>query len=206
MSRDAKGAYFQPYYIPSKKLIDSYSQNDLRLRTWFSSTKYPIFVNGTRHKNIYTFIKYLGNPAFQMGSLENGAHAAKALMISEMYLISAEAHLKANSTINAKKSLNALQAARGATQTAATLENIQLEWFKETVGEGLRLTCLKRWHVGFEGRPAQNAAVNANIVNLGEYFDEREIEADDYVLCWPIPSYELKLNKNLEQNPGYGAE
>lgn len=206
VSRDAKGAYFQPYYIPSKKLIDSYSQNDLRFRTWFSNNKYPIFANGARYKNIYTFIKYIGNPAFQMGTVENGAHAAKALMISEMYLISAEAHLMANSPINARTSLNALQNARGADPTAATLENIQLEWFKETVGEGLRLTCLKRWHIGFEGRPAQNAAVTANIVNLGEYFDERKIEADDYVLCWPIPSYELKLNKNLEQNDGYGAE
>lgn len=206
VSRDAKGAYFQPYYIPSKKLIDSYSQNDFRLRTWFSNTKYPIFVNGTRHKNIYTFIKYIGNPAFQMGSVESGAHAIKALMISEMYLISAEANLLSGNAISAKKSLNALQTARNAGTTAATLENIQLEWFKETVGEGLRLTCLKRWHVGFDGRPAQTTAVNANIVNLGEYFDERTIEADDYVLCWPIPSYELKLNKNLVQNDGYGAE
>ena len=208
VSRDSKGAYFQPYYIPSKKLIDSYSQNDLRFRTWFSNTKYPIFVNGARHKNIYVFIKYIGNPSpgFQVGTLENGAHAAKALMLSEMYLISAEAHLLANETTKAKNSLKALQKARSANETEPTLENIQLEWFKETVGEGLRLTCLKRWHIGFDGRPAQTAAVNANLVNLGEYFDERKIEADDYVLCWPIPSYELKLNKNLVPNPGYGAE
>ena len=206
VSRDAQGAYFQPYYIPSKKIIDSYSQNDLRLRTWFSSTKYPIFANGGRHKNIYTFIKYIGNPAFQMGALENGAHAAKSLMIGEMYLISAEAHFMDNNTSKAERSLNTLQAARKAEQTDATLENIKLEWFKETVGEGHRLTCLKRWGDGFEGRPAQTAALNAGIVNEGEYFDERTIEPDDHVLVWPIPSYELKLNRNLIQNDGYGAE
>lgn len=206
VSRDRQGAYFQPYYIPSKKLIDSYSQNDLRFRAWFSNNKYPIFANGARYKNIYTFIKYIGNPSdgFQVGALENGAHCAKSIMISEMYLISAEANAQAGNVIDAKKKLNALQSARGAQSTSATLENIQLEWFKETVGEGHRLTCLKRWHEGFEGRPAQTAAVNANIVNLGEYFDERTIEPEDHVLCWPIPSYELKLNKNLIQNDGYG--
>lgn len=206
VSRDAKGKYFQPYYIPSQKLIDAYSQNDLRFRTWFSNNKYPIFANGARYNNIYTFIKYLGNPNLTNGSLESGAHAAKPITISEMYLISAEAHCMDGNTMKARIALNELQSARGAQPTAATMENIKLEWFKETVGEGLRLSCLKRWGDGFEGRPAQTAALNANIVNTGEYFDERTIEPDDHVLLWPVPSYELKLNKNLVQNPGYGAE
>lgn len=206
VSRDAAGLYFQPYYIPSKKLVDAYSQNDLRFRTWFSNTKYPIFANGARYRNIYVFTKYIGNPNFQMTTFEDGAHAAKAIMLGEMYLISAEANFLDDNLIRAKKSLNALQEARGADETAATLENIKLEWFKETVGEGHRLTCLKRWGDGFEGRPAQTAAEAANIVNLGEYFDERTITPDDHVLVWPIPSYELKLNKNLIQNPGYGEE
>jgi len=206
VSRDASGKYFQPYYIPSQKLIDAYSQNDLRFRTWFSNNMYPIFANGARYKGIYTFIKYLGNPNLTNGSLESGAHAAKPLMISEMYLISAEANCMEGNTMKAKTSLNALQTARGAQPTSPDMENIKLEWFKETVGEGLRLSCLKRWGEGFEGRPAQTAALNANIVNTGEYFDERVIKANAHVLVWPVPSYELKLNKNLVQNPGYGAE
>lgn len=206
VSRDAQGKYFQPYYIPSKKLIDAYSQNDLRFRTWFSNNLYPIFANGARYKNIYTFVKYLGNPALTSGTLESGAHAAKPITISEMYLISAEANLLAGNEMKARASLNALQTARGAEVTTLNMENVKLEWFKETVGEGLRLSCLKRWGDGFKGRPAQTAALNANIVNTGKYFDERTIEPDDHVLVWPVPSYELKLNKNLEQNPGYGAE
>ena len=40
----------------------------------------------------------------------------------------------------------------------------------------------------------------------GEYYDERVMEADEHVLLWPVPSYELKLNSNLEQNDGYSAE
>lgn len=211
VNRDAKGKYFQPYYIPSKKLIDAYSMNDLRFRTWFSNNLYPVFANGTRYKNIYTFIKYLANWSLEPGTEnagdpETGAHAAKPLMISEMYLISAEANLLDNNLMKSRASLNALQTARGASLTSATMENIKLEWFKETVGEGLRLSCLKRWGDGFAGRPAQSAALEANIVNTGTYFDERTIDPDAHVLVWPVPSYELKLNRNLVQNPGYGAE
>lgn len=201
VSQDRKGKYFQPYYIPSQKLIDAYSSNDLRFRTWFSSNLYPIFANGARYKNIYTFIKYLGNPNYQSGPLETGACSAKPLMISEMYLIAAEANAQAGKVLPAKTALNTLQAARGAIQTAPTMENIKLEWFKETIGEGMRMTCLKRWGDGFEGRPYQKNA--EDIVMKGEYYEKRAIDSDEYVLCWPIPSYDLKLNKNLVQNDGY---
>lgn len=201
VSQDRKGKYFQPYYIPSQKLIDAYSSNDLRFRTWFSSNLYPIFANGARHKNIYTFIKYLGNPNFQTGALETGGCAAKPLMISEMYLIAAEANTKAGKVLPARTALNTLQAARGANQTEPTMANIKLEWFRETVGEGMRMTCLKRWGDGFEGRPYQKNA--EGIVMTGEYYEKRTIDSDEYVLCWPIPSYDLKLNKNLVQNDGY---
>lgn len=201
VSQDRKGKYFQPYYIPSQKLIDAYSSNDLRFRTWFSSNLYPIFANGARHKNIYTFIKYLGNPNYQTGALETGACSAKPLMISEMYLIAAEANTKAGKVLPARTALNTLQAARGANQTEPTMANIKLEWFRETVGEGMRMTCLKRWGDGFEGRPYQKNA--EGIVMTGEYYEKRTIDSDEYVLCWPIPSYDLKLNKNLIQNDGY---
>lgn len=201
VSQDRKGKYFQPYYIPSQKLIDAYSSNDLRFRTWFSSNLYPIFANGARHKNIYTFIKYLGNPNYQTGALETGACSAKPLMISEMYLIAAEANTKAGKVLPARTALNTLQAARGANQTEPTMANIKLEWFRETIGEGMRMTCLKRWGDGFEGRPYQKNA--EGIVMTGEYYEKRTIDSDEYVLCWPIPSYDLKLNKNLVQNDGY---
>ena len=65
----------------------------------------------------------------------------------------------------------------------------------------MRMTCLKRWGEGFEGRPYQKNA--EDIVMKGEYYEKRAIDSDEYVLCWPIPSYDLKLNKNLVQNDGY---
>ena len=39
----------------------------------------------------------------------------------------------------------------------------------------------------------------------GEYYTERTMEAGAYVMNWPVPSYELKLNDNLVQNAGYEA-
>lgn len=204
VGKDREGKYFQPYYLPSQKLIDAYSTGDLRFTTWFSNSMYPIFTNGARHEGVYTFIKYYDNPNLRTGSVETGAHAAKPIMISEMYLIAAEAYAMDEKDFQAKKYLNELQSARKATITDGSMKSIKNEWFKETVGEGMRLTCLKRWGDGFEGRPAQKKA--ADIVMTGEYYDERVMEADEHVLLWPVPSYELKLNNNLEQNDGYSAE
>ena len=203
VSKDREGKYFQPYYIPSQKLIDAYDTGDLRLTNWFSASKYPIFTNGSRYEGIYTFIKYYDNPSLRTGSVETGAHCAKPLMISEMYLIAAEAYAMDGVLSKAKAHLNTIQTARKAKLTSGDLENVKKEWFRETVGEGLRLSCLKRWGDGFEGRPAQAAA--SAIVMTGEYYTERTMEAGAYVMNWPVPSYELKLNDNLVQNAGYEA-
>ena len=204
VSTDRKGKYFQPYFIPSQKLIDAYESADIRFQKWFSSSKYPVFTNGARYNGVYVFIKYFDSPRWRTGQLETGAHAAKPLMISEMYLIAAEALCMDRKSGQAKMRLNQLQDARGATPTDASMENIKKEWFRETVGEGMRMTCLKRWGDGFDGRPSQPKA--EGIVMTGEYFDERKIVPGDYVFNWPIPSYEFKLNHNLEQNAGYGSK
>lgn len=204
VGQDKDGKYFRPYYIPSQKLLSAYNSGDIRLISWFSRSKYPIFTNGSRHEGIYTFIKYYDNPNLRSGSMETGAHNAKPLMIGEMYLIAAEAYAMDGQTSKAKVILNKLQTARKANLTDGSMESIKKEWFRETVGEGLRMSCLKRWGDGFNGRPAQAAA--SEIVLTGEYYDQRKIDADSHLFNWPVPSYELKLNKNLEQNWGYDAE
>jgi hypothetical protein len=40
----------------------------------------------------------------------------------------------------------------------------------------------------------------------GVGYQDRTIEANNRVFNWPIPTYEMQLNKELQQNPGYGAE
>ncbi len=202
VQNDKSGKYFGSYFLPSKNIIDAYDKdNDIRYKTWFTQGKYPVMMNGTRHYGRTVFIKYLGNPYLQSGVVETGAHFAKPLMISEMYLIASEAHAMNGNAVRAAAYLNQLQQARGAEKTAGTMENIKKEWFRETVGEGHRLSCLKRWGDGFNGRPVQNGA--EAIVMTGAAYEQKVIMPGDYVLNWPIPAYEMKLNPNLVQNDGW---
>lgn len=201
---DNVGKYFSPYYLPSSNLLDAYDQGDLRRTSWFSNVKYPVFVNGTFYDGITVFIKYIGNPYLYSGFIETGAHAAKPIMISEMYLIAAEAACRNEQPGNAKKYLNQLQEARGAKETEGTLENIKLEWFREMVGSGHRFTCLKRWGDGIPARPYQPEAVN--IVQTGDAFEKRTVEPGSHIFNFPIPAYEIQITPSLQQNRGYAAK
>ena len=199
------GKYFSPYFLPSQNLIDAYEPGDLRLSTWFSQTMYPVYMNGTFHDEIYTFVKYLGNPEFNMSAIENGAHTAKPIMISEMYLIAAEAAYMQNNAVSvaSTKHLQAIQKARKATTTQGTLENIKNEWFKEMVGTGHRFVCLKRWGDPIGKRNIQPAALSNEVCHTGAAYDQREVPAGHYMFNFPIPSYEIKITPSLGQNDGY---
>lgn len=201
---EGAGKYFAPYYLPSANLVGAYEDTDLRFQSWFTNSLYPVKMNGTRHEGVYVFTKYIDNPALHTGTIETGAHAAKPLLISEMYLIAAEANLLNNNAEAAKTALNALQTARTANNTEATLENIKKEWMKETVGEGLYFSCVKRWGDGFPARPGHDSAEGILMTGVG--YQDRVITADSRIFNWPIPTYEMQLNKDLQQNPGYSVE
>lgn len=204
-----KGLYYQPFYIPSQKLIDAYDEGDLRFEQWFDGGDYPSYHNAIWYNDgehdYYVFKKYYGNPALTTSNVPTSGHAVKPLLISEMYLIAAEAYFENGQASEAKTVLNALQTQRGAATTAATAETIHDEWYRETVGEGLRFSCLKRWGEGFDGRPAQPGAANVVMSTPASSFTDKTLEADDYHFLWPIPTYEMQTNLNLKQNPGYGS-
>lgn len=201
---DTVGKYFSPYFVPTKTLINSYSDGDLRFQTWYSKDMYPIRMGANYYDGVYVFIKYYDNPALRSGPDETGAKAAKPLMISEMYLIAAEAAAQNQSYDDAKTILNALQLARKTGFTEGTLEDVKKEWYRETVGEGLRFSCAKRWGESLGARPSQTGA--DYVVIKGAEYDERTLSADSYVWNWPVPTYEMKLNGNLVQNDGYSAQ
>ena len=206
-----KGLYFSPYFIPTKKLVESYETGDLRLAQWFNKDQYPSFHVGNWYNDgafqYYTFVKYFGNPALVNNPAQpNSAHAIKPLLINEMYLIAAEAYLGAGNAAEAKTQLNVLQSRRGATPTAATVETVQNEWFRETVGEGLRMSCLKRWGIGYAERTAQDAASALGVISTGPSYAPKSMAASDFHFQWPIPTYDMQTNLNLVQNEGYAAE
>ena len=82
------------------------------------------------------------------------------------------------------------------------MENIKNEWFKETVGEGLRLSCLKRWGEGIGARTPQDGC--KNLIMQGAGFEQRVIPAGaPKLITWPVPTYEMQVNPNLVQNEGF---
>lgn len=202
-SHDTYTEIFAPLYIPTATTVDAYETTDIRFAAWFDNTVTVRLAGGYYTGDFYTFTKFRGNPALVSSPIRNARQAPKPFKISEMYLIAAEAELVTDPAA-AKTDLNALQTARGATATAATTATVQAEWAKEMIGEGLRMSCLKRWGIGFNGRPAQSGAIN--LVQQGESFNNKVFAATSTFFQWPIPSHEMKINKNLEQNPGYEDE
>lgn len=200
---------YTPYFLPSAKLLDSYDDGDLRLANWFKpadDSAYPIYMTGSVHVNsdIKVFTKFEGNMAYTSQPYPQGQQAIKPFRISEMYLIAAEALFQDGKQPQALALLNTLQTARGAVLTTnISMDAIQKEWFRETVGEGQRLWCLKRWGIGFNGRKGQAAALSEGLIYTGEYYTDRNVPANDYHFTLPIPTYEMKVNANLVQNEGY---
>lgn len=195
------GSVFKPYYIPTKTLIEAYDADDLRLAYWFDN-KTAVQIAGTYYVgDFYTFVKYVGNPSLTSSPIRNGRQKPKPFKIGELYLIAAEAEAAGNNPTAATADLNALQKARGAQLTDGTMDNIQKEWMKETIGDAFRKNCLKRWGLGFSGRVPQDAA--ENVVMHGENYDGKNFPSGSTFFEWPIPANDMKINKNLVQNPGY---
>jgi hypothetical protein len=104
--------------------------------------------------------------------------------IAEAYLIKAECD--AHTGGNAKSVLNALQTARGASPTDASLENIYIERRKELYGEGFRLQDIKRLHQSLDRSPDPE-----------HWATVKTLPADSPRFMLPIPDVEMLYNKAL---------
>ena len=206
------GRYFnKPYFFPSQKLLDLYDVDDLRLACWFTidgknnltGEVYPTFITNDYTYDVVIFSKYLGNKELTSSSVLNSRQHVKPLLIGEMYLIAAEAAFRGANEGDALDVLHALQKKRGAIPSSIVSENVLYnEWFKETIGEGLRLSTVKRFGKGYTVRTPQPAAVE-NFIMRGASYETKSMEASDYHLNWPIPTNDMQTNTNLVQNPGY---
>lgn len=134
----------------------------------------------------------------------------KPFRLSEMYLILAEASYENGDEPTANSALNTLRSNRinryaETTYTGLDLrDQIRTERAKELIGEGFRLSDLRRWKLGFtrDGSYPLNPVVTAifNVVDMQVTYT-----SDDYRYVWPIPSTEIENNPQLkgQQNPGY---
>ncbi|GAA4778138.1 RagB/SusD family nutrient uptake outer membrane protein [Olivibacter ginsenosidimutans] len=191
-------------YAPAFKLIDGFgttTQRDDDVR-FASYIKYDPARGASGAKSAYLVNKYAH------GIVPNapGLTSVKLFRTGEMYLIRAEASLEKDNSAGitaATQDLNALRTARiynyvnVAFPDKQTLINAILnERYKELAFEGHRFFDLKRRNLPVE-RWTQDAINTSGAVKL-------ETTAAQY--CFPIPEDELFVNKNMDQNPHYGAE
>lgn len=200
-------------YIPSYSTLSMYDNtDDIRFKSFFIEN--DMTVSGVEYTaNI--FFKFPGNDNLISGT-NYYKNKPKPFRSSEMYLIIAEACSTEGPAKNESKANNALNEIRKArycgdgtyednTYSGVSLINeVRLERKKELIGEGFRLSDLKRWGLGFtrDGSYPINPEVENIIVGSSAGVN---FSPNDYRYTWPIPSSEMEINPQLkgQQNPGY---
>lgn len=110
--------------------------------------------------------------------------------LAEMYLIRAEADVRAGSAASALADINTIRRRSGATaRTTVTIADVLLERQLELAFEGFRIHDLKR--------------TNATLVPANATTGAAAIPANSPLLVLPIPQREINNNSLLTQNPGY---
>jgi hypothetical protein len=176
-------------YAPSFKLMNQFDQvNDIR---FFSYIKVDNNRGVGKTPNIV--IKYAGGTTANLADV-------KLYRTGEMYLIRAEAYAEKSMLDQGAVDLNALRAARitGYTDEVFTSKDqlitaVYAERFKELAFEGHRFFDLKRRNLSIIREPAD--AINTLGANT--------LTPNDRQYSFPIPDFEINVNKNMAQNPGY---
>lgn len=124
---------------------------------------------------------YEGNGAIRTGKWRDQYKNQPIIRLAEMYLIEAEALVRANGAGSGDFLVNELRARVGLPNLSlASLDDVLLERRRELAMEGHRIHDVKRLKGSVDGLP---------------YNDPK--------LVFPIPAREITANKNLEQNAGY---
>ncbi len=198
----ANGIYIcQPAYALAQMPVNLYAPNDIRYGNYIAPSM--IYYSGNSFEGML-MTKFLGNKSLQtVKTTLTYRNAPKVFRVAEMYLIDAEAQYRLGEDAKAAAALNILRQARGLEATTATGEDlfaeIKNERVREMIGEGHRLTDLKRWHDGFvrDFQPGLQSVIRGQLVGA-------QTPADKYMFTWPIPQEELSNNLNFgAQNLGY---
>jgi starch-binding outer membrane protein, SusD/RagB family len=128
-----------------------------------------------------------------------GIRAFKVYRTGEMVLIRAEARYFLNKPVDALADLNLLRTNRGVatgTETGVALYNaIMLQRRVELIGEGHRWFDIKRTTRTINRTECGTA--NGSLSNICT------VAPNSRAWIWPIPFNDIKVNRNLVQNPGY---
>lgn len=205
-------------YIPTADVYLSYSDEDVR-NCFFSL--WSMTISGENYFGV-PFVKFPGNPSLNKTAANSNLNKAKPFRLSELYLIAAEAAATEGAAKNetmANEYLNELRTARidgyeAVHYTGDALVNaIRAERGKELIGEGFRLSDLRRWNEGFTRTAGWD--IFASVPQLAPLADIMIVittgtnnvsyQAGDYRFVWPIPTREMQVNPQLtgQQNPRY---
>lgn len=206
--------FYQSYptfsdYIPSETTLYMYDdQTDVRYSCFF--TQRSVQVSGSRY-NVMQFTKFPGNEEIWGGTGTNYfSNKPKPFRLSEQYLILAEsaANLglvdEANNAIKALRENRIIGYAHEAIPAQDLLEEVQMERTKELLGEGFRMSDLRRWGLGFsrDGNYSMTPSFESQFIAAGLNV---VYEANDHRYTWPIPADEMDVNPQMVQNRGYGS-
>lgn len=194
-------------YIPTYETLAMYDDTDVRLGAFF--TMYSnLQIEGTSYES-FIFNKFPGNSTLWTSSVNNIINMTKPFRLSEMYLIAAECSARLGST-DATQLNEFLRnridgyVSQNYSNTTVLLNRVLQERTKEFIGEGMRMSDLRRLGEGFKRYAShdENPALDNVIVATGRSLS---YSADDYRYTWPIPKTEIDSNPQLknQQNPGY---
>lgn len=200
---DQKMDYFPTAYVAQ----ELYLTTDCRFKAFIGTAK--LLIDG---QTIATpkFIKYPGNTALNTSSTNELKNRPKTFRLSEMVLIMAEAAAELGNEDDANDALNKLRTNRITRYRAVSYsgseltKEIRLERQRELLGEGFRISDLRRWGLGFNRNQTAytNTAVATQVLQMAGLI---EYQVDDHRYVWPIPATELRNNPQMkgQQNPGY---
>lgn len=207
------GAWISSYedkadYVCCSQTLEMYATNDSRYNAFFAPRVINVYgVDVT----VPSFVKYPGNPTLNLTNTNALKNIPKMFRTSEMVLIMAEAAYRLGNEEDALDALNLIRKARIPGYKTVEyngdelLSEIKLERTRELIGEGFRISDLRRWGEGFtrstnySDKYADTYAVTVVAGRSVEYIP------NDHRYVWPIPSMEMQTNPQLagQQNPGY---
>lgn len=188
-------------------------QYDNRFDAFFDGA---IFTVEAQYTGAYYLNKYPGNATLNTSAANSYKNKAKPFRLSEQYLIAAEAAYENGQPELALTALNDLRAKRIDNCVELNLSGnnlrdaIRQERAIELIGEGFRLSDLKRWGLGFD-KSVNNyyGLLAAGTVDVSTLFVSNDINVKynpyDYRYTWPIPYDEIQVAPALagQQNPNW---
>ncbi len=190
---------YVPDFVPTKKVIDLYEDGDFRKDVFF--TEKNVYIAGSTYNNVKLINKYPGNPEYDSNpNFSDYVNAPKLFMISEAYLIKAEAQAR-GSIGDPIATLNLLRDARGADPLTSgdAFELVKEERLREMLAEGQRILDLKRWGEGLERTGGQDA-MDGGLYTGGSNAPFLTKPANDKMWVWEIPINDLRTNENMQPN------